>query len=79
MRKLSLTLAVLFPQIALAQLSPQATWATHAANEYQIFPNITYSVNPGLFIRSVISGTHTGLSRGILQQECACLVSSSTK
>jgi acetyl esterase/lipase len=40
-----LTLAVFLPQIALAQLSPQATWATHAANEYQIFPNITYSVN----------------------------------
>jgi len=45
MRNLWLTLAVLLPQIALAQLSPQATWATHAANEYQIFPNITYSVN----------------------------------
>ncbi len=45
MRNLSLTLAVLLPQMALAQLSPQATWATHAANEYQIFPNITYSVN----------------------------------
>ena len=45
MRKLWLTLAVLLPQIALAQLSPQAAWATHAANEYQIFPNITYSVN----------------------------------
>jgi acetyl esterase/lipase len=27
---------------ALAQLSPTATWATHAANEYQAFPNITY-------------------------------------
>src|SRR5580700_2064747 len=45
MRKPWLTLAVLLPQIALAQLSPQAAWATHAANEYQIFPNITYSVN----------------------------------
>jgi acetyl esterase/lipase len=45
MRKLWLTLAALLPRIALAQLSPQATWATHAANEYQIFPNITYSVN----------------------------------
>jgi acetyl esterase/lipase len=29
---------------ALAQLSPTATWATHAANEYQAFPNITYLV-----------------------------------
>ena len=28
----------------LAQLSPTATWATHAANEYQAFPNITYLV-----------------------------------
>ena len=45
MRNLWLTLTILLPQIALAQLSPQATWATHAANEYQIFPNITYSVN----------------------------------
>jgi acetyl esterase/lipase len=26
----------------LAQLSPSATWATHAANEYQTFPNLTY-------------------------------------
>jgi len=45
MHNLWLILAVLLPQVALAQLSPQATWATHAANEYQIFPNITYSVN----------------------------------
>ena len=27
---------------APAQLSPAATWATHAANEYQVVPNITY-------------------------------------
>ena len=25
-----------------AQLSPQAEWATHAANEYQVIPNVTY-------------------------------------
>jgi len=25
-----------------AQLSPTATWATHAANEYQVYPNVTY-------------------------------------
>jgi acetyl esterase/lipase len=25
-----------------AQLSPQALWATHAANEYQVYPNVTY-------------------------------------
>jgi acetyl esterase/lipase len=25
-----------------AQLSPSATWATHAANEYQAYPNVTY-------------------------------------
>jgi acetyl esterase/lipase len=29
-------------QTALAQLSPAATWATHAVNEYQVFPNLTY-------------------------------------
>jgi len=27
---------------AFAQLSPSAAWATHAANEYQVFPNLTY-------------------------------------
>ena len=27
---------------ALAQLSPSAAWATHAANEYRSFPNLTY-------------------------------------
>ena len=27
---------------ALAQLSPSATWAAHAANDYQVFPNLTY-------------------------------------
>lgn len=29
---------------ANAQLSPAAAWATHAANEYQVTPNITYLV-----------------------------------
>jgi len=27
---------------ALAQLSPEATWAAHAANQYRVFPNLTY-------------------------------------
>jgi acetyl esterase/lipase len=27
---------------AAAQLSPSATWAAHAANDYQVFPNVTY-------------------------------------
>jgi acetyl esterase/lipase len=27
---------------AFGQLSPQALWATHAANEYQVYPNVTY-------------------------------------
>jgi len=35
-------LAAVAPHTVLAQLSAPATWATHAANEYQIFPNITY-------------------------------------
>ena len=35
-------LAVAAPPTVLAQLSAPATWATHAANEYQTFPNITY-------------------------------------
>jgi acetyl esterase/lipase len=28
--------------LAFAQLTPTAEWATHAQNEYQIFPNVTY-------------------------------------
>lgn len=42
-------IAFLLPLVALmavvpgsAQLSPTATWATHAANEYQMYPNVTY-------------------------------------
>jgi acetyl esterase/lipase len=27
---------------AFAQLSPSAAWATHAASEYQVYPNVTY-------------------------------------
>jgi len=29
-------------QPGFAQLSPSATWATHAANQYQVIPNVTY-------------------------------------
>src|SRR5215472_2074486 len=29
-------------QTVWAQLSPAATWAAHAVNEYQVFPNLTY-------------------------------------
>src|SRR5712691_1893280 len=43
MRKI-LLLAVLslVPSTAFAQLSPSATWAAHAANQYQVAANITY-------------------------------------
>src|ERR1700693_991785 len=34
----------MLPQILSAQLSPSATWAAHAASEYQVFPNLTYLV-----------------------------------
>ena len=27
---------------SFAQLSPTAAWATHASNEYQVYPNVTY-------------------------------------
>jgi len=37
---LFLTLAAALP--GFAQLSPSATWATHAANQYQVIPNVTY-------------------------------------
>ena len=32
----------LIPSAAFAQLSPSATWAAHAANQYQVAANITY-------------------------------------
>jgi acetyl esterase/lipase len=35
-------LSALAPLRGLAQLSPTATWAAHASNEYQVFANITY-------------------------------------
>jgi acetyl esterase/lipase len=43
-QSLVLTLLTTCMQPAFAQLSPSATWATHATNEYQVFPNITYLV-----------------------------------
>jgi len=41
---MSLFLAMACGPAAPAELSPSATWATHAANEYQVVPNITYLV-----------------------------------
>ena len=38
----ALMLAALGLRPTFAQLSPTATWAAHAFNEYQIFPNLTY-------------------------------------
>ena len=35
-------LVVAWSSCAAAQLSPAASWATHTANEYQVFPNLTY-------------------------------------
>lgn len=34
-----------------AQLSPSASWATHAANQYQITPNITYLTASGVEVK----------------------------
>jgi len=39
---LALTLLTASLQPTYAQLSPSASWATHAVNEYQVFPNLTY-------------------------------------
>jgi acetyl esterase/lipase len=38
-------------QLAVAQLSPSASWAAHASNEYQAFPNLTYLVAGGQEIK----------------------------
>jgi acetyl esterase/lipase len=34
-----------------AQLSPTAAWATHAANEYQMYPNVTYLTVGGVELK----------------------------
>lgn len=44
LRTLLLLLSVQFTPAAFAQLSPTATWATHAANQYTVVPNVTYLV-----------------------------------
>jgi acetyl esterase/lipase len=41
---IAIVLAALGPGASPAQLSSSATWAAHAVNEYQVFPNITYLV-----------------------------------
>ena len=43
-RTLLLLLALPLTPAAFAQLSPTATWATHAANQYTVVPNVTYLV-----------------------------------
>jgi acetyl esterase/lipase len=48
MRKLSMVgclglgMAMASATASVAQVSPSAEWAAHAANQYQIFPNVTY-------------------------------------
>ena len=39
---LGLVMVAASSKTGFAQLSPSAEWAAHAANQYQIFPNITY-------------------------------------
>ena len=40
----TLILCLAFSPAACAQLSPIATWAAHASNEYAVVPNVTYLV-----------------------------------
>ena len=40
LQKMAIAIALAAP--AFAQLSQTAAWATHAANEYQVYPNVTY-------------------------------------
>src|SRR5262249_61461700 len=46
MPRLCVVASVLLPLFTLgpayAQLPPSADWAVHAANQYQVFPNVTY-------------------------------------
>src|SRR5260370_12253218 len=43
-KSLVLILLAAAVQPTIAQLPPSAAWATHAVNEYQVFPNLTYVV-----------------------------------
>jgi acetyl esterase/lipase len=45
----ALSIALAAP--GLAQLSPSASWATHAANEYQMYPNVTYLTMGGVDLK----------------------------
>jgi len=45
-RRILLLFAIAAP--LFGQLSPSATWATHAANEYQAYPNLTYVTASGV-------------------------------
>ncbi|HUK34456.1 MAG TPA: alpha/beta hydrolase [Vicinamibacterales bacterium] len=43
MRKLlAVAVLALVPAAAFSQLPPSAVWAAHAANQYQVIPNVTY-------------------------------------
>jgi acetyl esterase/lipase len=50
-RSLLTVFAVLGTQLAYAQLSPSASWATHAANEYRMAPNVTYLTAGGIDVK----------------------------
>ncbi len=41
-QSVAVLLLIVGMQPVFAQLSPSAAWATHAVNEYQVFPNLTY-------------------------------------
>lgn len=44
--------------LAFAQLSPQATWAAHAANDYDVVPNVTYVTAGGVEVKLDIYRRH---------------------
>jgi acetyl esterase/lipase len=45
-------------QAGLAQLSPQATWAVHATNEYDVVPNVTYVTAGGAEVKLDVYRRH---------------------
>ena len=49
--KMRLGLVALLTLPTFAQLSPTAAWATHAANEYQVYPNVTYLTMGGVDLK----------------------------
>ncbi len=56
--RLVVTLLLTAATSAFGQLSPQATWAVHSANDYDVIPNVTYVTAGGTEVKLDIYRRH---------------------